>query len=394
MRNVIYIISNEHNEYKIDKATQNENEDIADFTFRLCKKNTSIAIHYICFVEQNELILKLLKLNFKDECISNVSVSKLISHIREICETTNSSFEEKIFEKEKVETEINENEEIVIEIDDGQVQLSDVEKCSNNLSKLQGFCRKLGISQKGVCSDLYDRIIHFIKTGEEKPYRTLEELRQICKEYELIHTGNKNVLEERIEYYLETGNKVRYVNSDNEVVVENVVSQDISLEKEYIINNIDKFTSEKIVSICNLYKLGSKASNDVLKQRIRNFLIKGLKETERRKDVYQYDKNGKFIKHYNSIVEAKSETNICGNVIANALNKNCMVNNFIFRNMHIDFSELDLMEINNHSTKFKKQLTKNDHEKIQKLFNGGQTKKSLMSMYSISKTQINRILKK
>ena len=395
LRNIIYIISNDKcgNQYKIDRATLYENEDIADFALKLYKKDYNI--HYICFVEQNDLLMKMIKLNFKDDWISNLCVSKLISHIRNLCETTNLTFEEKIFEKEKVETEIKENEE-VIEIDDGQVRISDVEKCSTDLSKLQGFCRKLGISQKGVCTDLYDRIIHFIKTGEENPYRTLEELRKICKEYDLIHTGNKNVLEERIKYYLETGNKVRYVNIEDVVenVVENVVSQDISLEKEYIINNIDKFTSEKIVSICNLYKLGSKTSNDVLKQRIRNFLIKGLKETERRKDVYQYDKNGKFIKHYNSIVEAKSETNICGNVIANALNKNCMVNNFIFRNMHIDFYELDLKEINNHSTTFKKQLTKNDHVKIQKLFNNGQTKKSLIALYSISKTQINRILKK
>ena len=402
--NIVYIISNDSfgDYYKIDKATKDENENIAEFTYRLSNYNKSV--HYICYVEQNDLIMKLLKINFKEEWISNMSLNKIISYIRDLCETMNFTFEEKIFDKMKIEKEQQmeikeeiENEEtnqLENEVETTEIHLDIVEQYPTDLSKLQGFCRKLGISQKGVCNDLYDRIIHFIKTGEEKPYRTLEELRQICKEYELIHTGNKNVLEERIKYYLETGNKVRYVNSDNEVVVEPDVVVDVSFEKDYIMKNIDNFTSEKLTCICNLYKLGSKASNDVLKQRIRNFLIKGLKETERRKDVYQYDKNGKFIKHYNSIVEAKSETNICGNVIANALNKNCMVNNFIFRNMHIDFSELDLKEINNHSTKFKKQLTKNDHEKIQKLFNGGQTKKSLMSMYSISKTQINRILKK
>jgi len=318
---------------------------------------------------------------------------------------------EKVFDKmkiekeqkmEKIETENGTNEvEVESEVEnineeiDNEIHLDIVEQYSTDLCKLQGFCRKLGLSQKGICSDLYGRIIHFIKTGEEKPYRTLEELRKICKDYDLIYTGNKNVLEDRIKYYLETGNKVRYVNTEEEIFHEpDVVSPDVSFEKDYIMQNIDNFTSEKLTCICNLYKLGSKGSNDILKQRIRNFFGNGIKESDRRKDVYQYDKNGKFIKHYNSITEAKNETNICGNVIANALNTNCMVNNFIFRNIHVDFFKNDLKEIRKNSTKFKKQLTTEDHKQIQKLFKDGETKQKLMDLYSISKTQINRIISK
>jgi len=408
VRDIVYIISNDSfgDYYKIDKAIQDENENIAEFTNRLSKYNKSV--HYICYVEQNDLIMKLMKINFKEEWISNMSLSKIISCIRELCETMNFTFEEKIFDKMKIEKEqkLEKENEIITENKNNEenkeeiineVRIDIVEQYSIDLPKLQGFCRKLGISQKGICSDLYERIIHFIKTGEEKQYKSLEELRKICKDYELIHTGNKDVLEERIKYYLETRNKVRYVNIEeitNEKVNDEVVCQDIPFEKDYIINKIDKFTSEKLSCICNLYKLGSKGSNDILKQRIRNFIGKGIKDSDRRKDVYQYDKNGIFIKHYNSITEAKSETNICGNVIANALNNNCMVNNFIFRNIHVDFYENDLKEINKNSTKFKKQLIKNDHEKIQKLFNEGQSKQNLMTLYSISKTQINRILKK
>ena len=420
--NIVYIISNDSfgDYYKIDNATQNENENIAEFTYRLSKYNKSAPkdynVHYICYVEQNELIMKLLKINFKEEWISNMSLSKIISCIRELCETMNFSFEEKVFDKmklqkeqklekknetknEETKTETNEEKEKEkekVETNE-EIHLDIVEQYSTDLSKLQGFCRKLGISQKGICSDLYDRIIHFIKTGEEKPYRTLEELRKICKEYDLIYTGNKDVLEDRIKYYLETGNKVRYVNTEeekDEVVEEPDVVPDVSFEKDYIMKNIDNFTSEKLTCICNLYKLGSKGSNDILTQRIRNFFGKGIKESDRRKDVYQYDKNGIFIKHYNSITEAKNEINICGNVIANALNKNCMVNDFIFRNIQVDFSKNDLKEINKNVMKFKKQLTTEDHDKIKKLFNDGETKQKLMELYSISRTQINRIISK
>ena len=414
--NIVYIISNDSfgDYYKIDKATQNENENIADFTYRLSKYNTSAPkdynVHYICYVEQNDLIMKLLKINFKEEWISNISLSKIISCVRELCETMNFTFEEKIFDKMKIEKEqklekeneikntVKENydvEETINEIDI-PVNLDIVEQYSNDLPKLQGFCRKLGISQKGICSDLYDRITHFIKTGEEKPYKTLEELRKICKDYELIHTGNIDVLEDRITYYLETGNKVRYVNIEEEkdVVTEPDVVADVSFEKDYITQNIDNFTSEKLMCICNLYKLGSNGSNDIMKQKIRNFFDKGIKESDRRKDVYQYDKNGIFIKHYNSITEAKNEINICGNVIANALNKNRMVNDFIFRNIHVDFSKNDLKEITKNSTKFKKQLSSEDHEEIKKMFNDGETKQKLMDLYSISRTQINRIISK
>ena len=277
--------------------------------------------------------------------------------------------EQKLEKENEIKNTVKENydveeiKETINEIDI-PVNLDIVEQYSNDLPKLQGFCRKLGISQKGICSDLYERIIHFIKTGEEKPYKTLEELRKICRDYELIHSGNKDVLEERIKYYLETGNKVRYVNTEEqkEIVTESdVVPDDVSFEKDYIMKNIDNFTSEKLTCICNLYKLGSKGSNDILTQRIRNFFGKGIKESDRCKDVYQYDKNGIFIKHYNSITEAKNEINICGNVIANALNKNCMVNNFIFRNIHVDSSKNDLKDINKTVMNFKKQLIRREN---------------------------------
>ena len=163
--------------------------------------------------------------------------------------------EQKLEKENEIKNTVKENydveeiKETINEIDI-PVNLDIVGQYSNDLPKLQGFCRKLGISQKGICSDLYERIIHFIKTGEEKPYKTLEELRKICRDYELIHTGNKDVLEERIKYYLETGNKVRYVNTEEqkEIAVDEEpdVVADVSFEKDYIMKNIDKGITSQV----------------------------------------------------------------------------------------------------------------------------------------------------
>jgi len=158
--NIVYIISNDSfgDYYKIDKATQNENENIADFTYRLSKYNKSAPkdynVHYICYVEQNDLIMKLLKINFKEEWISNMSLSKIISCIRELCETMNFSFEEKVFDKmklqkeQKMEIKKETNEEIDIDDEEkketneeivNEVRIDIVDQYSTDLSKLQGF---------------------------------------------------------------------------------------------------------------------------------------------------------------------------------------------------------------------------------------------------------------
>jgi anti-repressor protein len=412
--NVIYIISHDaftyhygKSYYKIGIATQYNDEHRIDFVNRISNcynyAPTDYTVHYVCYVEQNDLIEKMTKLKFKEEWITNTKLETIISFISQSCKNIQIPFEEIIYTnkkynqiikyiddkiKEEIVTE-NKIEEETKKEDEDEITIDIVKQYINDLFKLQGFCRKLKISQRGVCADLSDRIIHFINTGEEKPYKTLIELQDLCKEYGLSCRGNKDELEKKIQHYLTTGNKIL----DEENIMTPVPLEEMSMEQTYILTNIHKFTAEQLVGICNFYKLGGKDSNDVLKQKIKDYFEKGVKYSDRRKDVYQYDNTGKFIKHYNSITEAKTELDICKNAIAKALNANYMINNFIFRNINVVFHENDLTEINKNSVKFKRQLVKADHDKIKELFNNGETKEKLMKTYSVSKTQINRIIK-
>jgi prophage antirepressor-like protein len=109
--NVVYIISNEafnshygNLYYKIGKATQGSNENRSAFTDRLSSYNTgtpkSYTVHYVCYVEQNDIIEKMIKLKFrknldesnKEEWIFNTSLETIITFIRQQCRSVELSF--------------------------------------------------------------------------------------------------------------------------------------------------------------------------------------------------------------------------------------------------------------------------------------------------------------
>ena len=149
-----------------------------------------------------------------------------------------------------------------------------------------------------------------------------------------------------------------------------------------------------MVSICSIYKLLQTGNIDVLRERILKYFEKGEKDCDRRIDVYQYDNKGKLIKHFNSVMEAKEKLNL-SHALKNAFDKKYTLNGFIFRSKHVLFTEEEIKEINNVKKTTKRRLSKEDHAEINKLFyNGGETKKKLMEDYSISKTQLSRILGK
>ena len=165
-------------------------------------------------------------------------------------------------------------------------------------------------------------------------------------------------------------------------------------EQHNILNNLEKYTYYELLRLCKLYKLVQQGRIDILRERIRNYFKNGVKDNQRRKDVYQFDSKGKFLNHYNTISEAKDALNICINTVSDAIDKNYTMNNFIFRSTNVIFSESDLNEIKKCNKKSKRQLTSDDHIEIKKLFNAGESKESLMISYSISKSQILRIIKK
>jgi len=445
---VCYIISHKNFNvngkiyWKIGKATQSKSENIPAFTTRLTGYNTgapiNYTVHYLIYIDDNALLEKNIKYRFKDqtvesnkeEWIEDCPIENIIFFCRKICDNMKMPYKERIVdesltailekslrndedEKETEDTESEEKEndyndfEIQIEEDETNDEKSEdsddesvKEEKSNELSKysplqeIQGQCRKHKLSEQGTQSELFNRIQYFIETGERIEYKTLNELIEICKNHGLIHTGNKDILEERIRHFQKTGEKVRYFEDEKleeNTVLKSTASED---EKERIIKSLPNMKYTEMVSICSIYKLLQIGNIEVLRERIIKYFENGEKEGEKRIDVYQYDNKGKLIKHFNSVMEAKEKLDL-SHALKHALDEKYTLNGFIFRSKHVLFTEEDIKEINKVNKKTKRKLSKEDHVEINKKFyDGGETKQKLMEEYSISKTQMCRILGK
>lgn len=448
--NVNYIISHKNFNvngkiyWKIGKATQSKSENIPAFTTRLTGYNTgapiNYTVHYLIYIDDNVLLEKNIKYRFRDqtvesnkeEWIEDCPIENIIFFCRKICDNMKMPYKERIVdesltsileescgdEKETEEAKFEEKEnddcsDFEIEedeINDEKSEDSDddsdddesvKEEKSEKLSKysplqeLQGECRKHKLSEQGTQSELFNRIQHFIETGERIEYKTLNELIEICKNHGLIHTGNKDILEERIRHFQKTGEKVRYLEEEKREeenpVLKSTASED---EKEKILKNLPNMKYTEMVSVCSIYKLLQIGNIDVLRERIIKYFENGEKEGDKRIDVYQYDNKGKLIKHFNSVMEAKEKLDI-SHALKHALDEKYTLNGFIFRSKHVLFTEEDIKEINKINKTTKRKLTKEDHAEINKKFyDGGKTRQKLMEEYSISKTQMGRILGK
>lgn len=446
--NVNYIISHKNFNvngkvyWKIGKATQSKSENTPAFTNRLTGYNTSAptnyTVHYLIYIDDNSLLEKTIKYRFKDqtvesnkeEWIEDCPIENIILFCRKICNDMKMPYKERIIdeslisvldkcdyedekETEDIESKEKDYDSNEFEIDDetndeksedseeeDSEEDSVKEEDSNELSKhsalqeLQGECRKHKLSEQGTPAELFNRIKYFIETGERMEYKTLNELVEICKSLDLIHTGNKDILEERIRHFKKTGEKVRYLELEKREeipVLQPVISDE---EKEKILQSLPTLKYTEMVSVCSLYKLVTSGNIDVLRERILKYFEKGVKDCERRIDIYQYDNKGALIKHFNSIMEAKEKLNL-SYALKSACDKNYTLNGFIFRSKHVSFTEEDIKEINKIKKTTKRKLSKEDHAEINKRFyNGGETRKKLMEEYSISKTQIGRILGK
>ena len=109
--------------------------------------------------------------------------------------------------------------------------------------------------------------------------------------------------------------------------------------------------------------------------------------------MYKYDSDGKFIKHWKTITEAVGDCLLNKNLIANALDQMYIMDGFIWRSQSVIFTKQELDELSSNSKKTRKYLTPKDHEIIRKRINSSENKYSLMIEYSLSKTQMNRILR-
>ncbi len=339
-----------------------------------------------------------LESNFEEELI-NIKQSKNEGDIRNkdlIFDIKLEITDEEVMFNEDIEKEGLENEEISKEI---LLRKSIILSRDTKRDELQAMCRKYNLDKKGLTQkELYNRIKWYKETGEKTEYKTLEELRNECKEEGIYYNNvNKDVLESNLRHFKKTGQIVEIVPEDIEEPVGEIITinTDIDMEeKANILANLNQKSYDESIAICRKYKLIQKGSTSELHERIKLYIETGINNSQRN-GFHLYDKDGKHIKHYKTNQKALHELDICANVIADAIDKNKMVNYLIFRSYKVEFKPEDLDEISKNNKSYKKQLTTEDWIEIKKLFDSGnQTKEQLMKTYQISKTQVNRIVKK
>ena len=307
--------------------------------------------------------------------------------------------EMKMEEEDENEDNENEIEDDEKETDEDELRKSIVVSKSNTFGELQALCRRYKLDVRGNNVELYNRIVFYKKTGEKTTYKTLDELREECKKYNLFYTGNKDVLERRLRYFSETGKNIRTPPKieDEEEILGEVVEENILVnkeEKDEVLKSLEEKNLDEVIKLCQKYKIIQIGRIDILKERIKTYLETGNKESDRRKLIYQYDRYGNFLKMFETITQAQNELNICKNILANSIDQNQMVNSFIFRSKSVVFTSEQLLEIGKVNKKTRKNLTREDHIKIKKMYDEGQkTKEELMKMYMLSNTQMKRILK-
>ena len=220
------------------------------------------------------------------------------------------------------------------------------------------------------------------------------ELKAMCKKYGLFTSGNKPDMLDRLKLYFDTGENKRNV---IEMIKSNETTcgstEETESDKKEILENLNNYTYEKIMLLCKKYGINQTGRSNELCKKIKDYLECGYKDNLRRKDVYKYDSDGKFIKHWKTITEAVGDCLLNKNLIANALDQMYIMDGFIWRSQSVIFSKEDLDELSSNSKKTRKYLTPKDHEIIRKRINSSENKYSLMIEYSLSKTQMNRILR-
>ena len=265
----------------------------------------------------------------------------------------------------------------------------------SSLSKLRGFCRKNNLDERGNNIELYYRVKIFQETGEIVKYQSLEDLQTFCKENNLYYTGDKVILYNRISHFLKTGENVRYVEDEHhleELAGESIENPE---EKEQILCELNSYTLDKLKSICRKYFIvQEEGSIDILREKVKQYFEKGIKKLNRRREVYLFNKEGIFVKHYNTLIDAKNDIGISINTISNAVDKKYTLNGYIFRSANVKFRDYELEEINKIQKKSQRHLTKDEHIQIKQKFFSGVSKQKLMEEYSKSNTQIKRIIAK
>ena len=218
---------------------------------------------------------------------------------------------------------------------------------------------------------------------------------ELCKQYKLIYTGNKSQLSDRLIKYLETGENIRYVNEEKSEEIKKNEPIINELEKKELLQNLNIYRTIDLVKICNRFKITHTDEKiETIKERIKKYLESGEQYNNHHQNIYAFDINGKIIKYYNSIAEAAKVYNICENILKLSIDKKQSLNKIIFRTSNVSFTEKDLDEINENNKIFKRNLKVDDYIIIKNMHINGANIQELMDTFSKSKTQIRRIINK
>ena len=288
----------------------------------------------------------------------------------------------------------NEEDTSMVDVEEDVTKELQLNKKSN-LKELQIMCIKNGLSEKGTVNELFERIDTFNKTGKVKNYQTLKNLIELCKQCKLIYTGNKSQLSDRLIKYLETGENIRYVNEEKSEEIKKNEPVINELEKKELLENLNIYRTIDLVKICNRFKITHTDEKiETIKERIKKYLESGEQYNNHHQNIYAFDINGKIIKYYNSIAEAAKVHNICENILKLSIDKKQSLNKIIFRTSNVSFTEKDLDEINENNKIFKRNLKVDDYIIIKNMHINGAKIQELMDKFSKSKTQIRRIINK
>jgi hypothetical protein len=274
--------------------------------------------------------------------------------------------------KRLIKQEITEEvKEVILDVEE------EIEEKKEQIEKVQEEIKK---NETEI--DMYKKYLKNLETY------TVKQLASILKKLGLIQKGLKKVKQDRLKKFLQ---KEMSDHSDN--ILEHS-------DKE-VINNINKYSYEDLKILATRYNLRQIGTCTDLCNRILGFLQQGKIDSKRRKDVFQYDKQGNLVKHWRTITELSETLKMCKNYMAKWRNSRCLINGYIWMSRPTVFTIQDIREINEAPPrKTRRNLTRTDHEIIRKKYRNliktkaaVKAKHDLMGEYGISKTQIIRLVK-
>jgi hypothetical protein len=274
------------------------------------------------------------KINEEIEEINEIEgeIEKKEEELEEVTKKINEEIKEKDKEIDEIAEEIKEVDQELIEYK--EMLNKKIDKFRDK--ELHGILIRYGVNAVGVKSIKYEKLMKYLKTKieeKENPYISDED-------------EEEDINDEKIE-----------------------ISE---IERNIMIKNLEESNYNELKEMLGKYNIPTTGTVNELRIKIQDYLLTGNRDSNRRKNVYQYDMYGGYIKRWKTITELSEIMNMCKNFIARILNKNgTKANGFIWCNKMKKFSYKELEKINNEEKSTKRQLKKADYEEIKRRIKAG-----------------------